>query len=518
MKRFFGLFIIIMLVISLSACNGAIEPNQTPIGTDVNIVADDVTATDEPGEKTQLEINFPSYEEICAEYPDKTVLVWVIRETPYERNLPFRTREINRYLDSINCDCAVCFLPISYTDTAAYPDECISSVEKLIEGGEQVDFISFMNYEEFVHNGLYIPLDEYLTTDLGKELFDLMPKKFWESLRVNGKICGVNAASEYTLSLDWGYYVNEELAEKYYFDVSKPILEQLDVLKNVSNNENNCDVFSSPLRINNIVHSADVKAIVQGVYWNEETHIAECVLDNPGYIEKLKLYDTLNRNKLLTDMSFGVSDTFFIMQENIPGAVEYKANESVEIEYGGNIIKAIPVFNESTAIRNCPVATGICSFSENKDKAFELLALTYTDPILNNLLTFGIEGEDYSLENNKADGPINPYNAIRFSNDLICHQSYDIPFTAEQYRKIYENAILHEDLGFSFDGKELAKEICDVTEIMSNFALPDINGNSDDKTLDEIISDTRKQLEQAGIQRIIDECNRQYEVYQSEKN
>lgn len=512
MKKFFGFFVNIMLVISLSACNGAVEPDQTLADTST------ATGTDEPEEISQFEVNFPTYDEIRAEYPDKTVLVWVIRETPYERNLPFRTREINRYLDSKNFDYAVCFQPISYVDKAAYPDECVSMVEKLIENSNQIDIISFMNYEEFVHDGLYIPIDEYFTTDSGKELFNLMPKKFWESLRINGKIYGINASSEYTLSLDWGYYLNAGLAEKYNYDVSKPILEQLDILKNVSMSENNCDVFSSPLRINNIVHSVDVKAIIQGVCWNEETHIAECVLDNPGYIEKLQLYDTLNRNKLLTDMSFGVSGNFFIMQENIPGAVEYNADESVEIEYGGNIVKAIPVFNEPTALRNCPVATGICSFSENKDKAFELLALTYTDPVLNNLLTFGIEGEDYSLDNNKADGPINPYNAIRFANDLICHQYNNVKFTAEQYRKIYENAVLHEDLDFSFDGKELSKEICDVTEIMSNFTLPEIKGNSDDKTLDEILSDTRKQLEQAGIQRIIDECNRQYEVYRSEKD
>lgn len=511
MKRFFGSFVSIMLVISLLACNNAVEPDKTPTGADGTVTA---TGTDKPVEKSQYEINFPSYEEISAEYPDKTVLVWTILETPYERNAPFRTREINRYLDSKNCDYAVCFLPISDTDdAAAYPDECVSSVKRLIEDGKQIDLISFMNYEEFVHGGLYIPIDEYLTTDYGKELFDLMPERFWESLRINGKIYGINGGTLYTLSLDWGYYVNAELAEKYNYDVSKPILEQLDILKEVSNNENNCDVFSSPLRIHSIFHSADAKEITSGVYWNEETHCAECVFDNPIYIEKLRLYDTLNRNKLLTNnyMGFGSSNTFFIVQENITGAVGYNEVESVEIEYGGNTVKAIPVFNEPTAIRHCPAAAGICSSSENKDKAFELLSLIYTDPALNNLLTFGIEGEDYSLENNKADEPVNPYNAIRFSNDLICHQSYNVPFTAEEYRKIYENAVLHEDLDFSFDGKELAKEICAVTEIMNNFTLPEV------KTLDEIIGVTRGQLEQAGIQRIIDECNRQYEVYRNEK-
>lgn len=517
MKRIFRFFIITMLMISLSACNETVEPEQTSTG--INTAPDTVTDTDDSEEKSQLEVNFPSYEEVRAEYPGKTVLVWGILETFYDSIAPFRTREVNRYLDSINCDFAVCFLPISYTATT-YPDNCALYVEKLIEDGNQIDIVSFMHYEEFVHSGLFIPIDEYLTTDSGRKLFDLMPEKFWESLRINGKIYGINAGTLYTLSLDWGYYVNAELVEKYNYDISKPILEQLDILKNVSKNEKNCDVFSSPLRISSILHSTNVKEITSGVYWNEENRCGECVFDNPLYIEKLRLYDTLNRNKLLTDnyMGFESSNTFFIMQENIPGAVEYNSGESVEIEYGGNIVKAFPVFNEPTAIRHCPIATGICSFSENKDKAFELLVSIYSDPALNNLLTFGIEGEDYSLENNKADGPMNPYNALRFSNDLICHQSYNVPFTAEQYRKIYENAVLNEDLDFSFDGKELAKEICAVTEIMSNFALPEIKGSGNDKTLDEILDDTRKQLEQAGIQRIIDECNRQYEVYRNEKN
>lgn len=506
MKRVFGYFVNFLLVIFLSACNQTIEPNQTPSDSSIN----------KPEEISQFEANFPSYEEIQTQYPDKTVLVWAIRETGYERNFPFRTREINQYLDSKKSDFAVCFLPISYTSTEVYPDACVSVVEKLVEDENQLDIISFMNYEEFVHHGLYVPIDEYFSTDSGMKLFNLMPKKFWESLRINGRIYGINAAALYTLSLDWGYYVNAELAEKYNFDISKPILEQLDVLKNVSKNENNCDIFSSPLRINNIVHCADVKAIVPGIYLNEETCSAECILDNFQYIEKLRLYDTLNRNNLLTDMSFGISDRFFIMQENIPGATEYNMTESVEIEYGGNIINAIPIFNQPTAIRNCPVATGICSFSDYKDKAFELLASVYTDPILNNLLTFGIEGEDYSLENNKVDTVINQFNTIRFANDLICHQYNSSPFTANQYRKIYEDAILHQDLDFSFDGRTVIKEICNVTEIMTSFTLPEVNG--DDKILDEILSDLRKKLEQAGIQRIIDECNRQYEAYRNEKN
>ena len=533
MKKLFCLIMSIALATSLTAC-GKETPisNSTSEPTGLSESQSSTQPESEPAELSQYEINFPSYDEIKEQYPDKTVLVWTLPESGYERHSPFHTREINEYLDENGCDYAVCFKPLT-DEHSLFPDGFVAAVTEQIDNGEQIDIISPLNYDQYVFNGLFIPLDDYLKTGRGKEMYDLVPEKLWDALRINGSIYGINLKASNTLSIDWVYYVNAELAQKYGYNITNPILDQLDVLKAVKENEKNVDVFSTYLRIEDIIECVDVKSVAGGVYWNEETHSAECIFDDPQYIEKLRFYETLKNSGLLNDMGkMNNSDTFFIFQDNKPGSSAYDPAVTVKILYDEkNIVEAIPVFDGLTATRSgCPIATGICSSSENKEKAFELMSLVYTDPDLNNLMAYGIEGENFTLTNGfvheiTGDGfnfNMNPLNAYRFANDFIGYRidgyrNEASPFTAEQYRELYENAPIHEDADFAFDGRSVADEVRATWEIMSDFKLPS-KGDDNDKTLDEVIAETREKLEQAGIQKIIDEGNRQYEAYKNENN
>lgn len=523
MKKIFCFIMSITLVTALTACSkGTPNSGSASEQTSQSKPQSSPPPESEPVELSQYEINFPSYDEIKEQYPDKTVLVWVLPGTGYESHSPFHTREVNEYLDEKGCDYAVCFKPLSYEATV-FPDSFADVVIEQIDNGEQIDIISPMSYDEYVFNGLYIPLDDYLKTGRGKELYDSVPEKLWDALRINGSIYGIELKASWTLSIDWVYYVNAELAQKYGYDITKPILDQLDILKAVKENEKNVDVFSTYLRIHEIVFSADVKEVAGGVYWNEETHSAECIFDDPKYIENLRFYETLKSSGLLNDMGkMNNSDTFFIFQDFESGSSAYDPAVNVKILYDEkNTVEAIPVFNGLTATRTSPYATGICSSSENKEKAFELMSLVYTDPALNNLMAYGIEGENFTLTDDFVhgiegeDGIINPFNVWRFANDFIGYRDEDSPFTAEQYRELYENAPVHEDADFAFNGRSVADEIRAAWEIMFDFKLPDKDGDNA-KTLDEVIAETREKLEQAGIQKIIDECNRQYEVYKNE--
>ena len=47
-------------------------------------------------------------------------------------------------------------------------------------------------------------------------------------------------------------------------------------------------------------------------------------------------------------------------------------------------------------------ATAIASWSQNKEMAFDFLTRLYTDPDIANLIQYGVEGEDYHLEDGYA--------------------------------------------------------------------------------------------------------------------
>lgn len=464
------------------------------------------------------ETNFPSFEEVKESYPDKTVLLWTIEETGYERNYPFRTREINRYLDEKGYDFAVCFYPLNGFYTKDDDKSYTEYVKELAEQGKADIIYTSLNgigeggtstYNKYIFDGLLEPLDGYFETELGQELYPLMPEKHWEGLKVNGSIYGVNGSLT-TLNNDYGYYVNAELAEKYGFDITKPVEEQLDILRQVKEEEGiNCDVFAMGSGVaGQPVFFTGLKELAGGVYWDEDKQEARCVLDNEGYTEKLKFLHTLKKEGLLQTVTTPSAHTFFILLGS--KFVGHLSTEPVEKDYFERFVKAFPVFENTSSIVSCPIATGISSTSENKDKAFELLALTQTDPYLNNLLTFGVEGEDYGISEGYADNIINRLSLDRFANYMVCNKFDDYgienKFTPDEYREIFDNAKMSAEQDLVLCGEGLETELKALQDIMCGFEVP-----SAEADFDEAMKRLREELEQAGLQRVIDECNRQYE-------
>lgn len=533
-KKLLSMFMAVAFLFTLSACT----PSSDGDTTITTVSPAEITDAEETAEAVESENslhsyydeNFPSYETIQSEYPDKTVLTWIFDSTIYENLMPFRTEEINEYLDSSGCDFAVCFQPVTVESDAYYVDV----VEKMTESGEQIDIIHvegvFLDegmtypYHNYVQRGLLEPLDKYFETELGKQLYDLMPEKHWKTLTVNGSIYGVDGMLT-DLGTDYGYFVNAELADKYGFDISKPIEEQLDILQQVKENES-CNVFALDMSklYEPTCYFTDARKICNAVYWDNKTHSAKCILDDPDYLEKLRLFYSLNKSGLAVNSFLIKSETFFISQENIKGgyAMYHDNPQPVDYDYkkDGKTVKAYPVFNQPTALKTGYNATGICAASQHKDKAFQLLALVQTDPYLNNLMTYGIEGEDYQLisEGKISDDDSNVYCLDRYANLMICikntYKWEKIPdLTAEEYCALYEESYLDEDIDFVFNGIGLEKEIAATSLALDKFTIP-----GQDMTIDEAVEKLREQLYDSGLQKIIDECNRQYTEYRENKD
>ena len=539
MKKIFSVLLSLSVVLSLSSCS----PNQnndpdlssgTPL-TSSDTAAEQTHQTYQETVITQTydyyDENFPSYDEVQAKYPDKTVLVWGFEHTLWDNVAPFSTTEINEYLDSLGCDFAVCFRTIS-GQLAGDPESgkyYIDYIEEMLSSGEQTDLINVFGasieegmtnaYHNFAQRGLYEPLDEYFQTEAGQKLYRIMPENYWEMLRVNGVIYGIDGFMS-SMGHDYGYFVNAELADKYGFDISRPIEEQIDILKKVKENEY-CDVFA--FYENTLYDPAGiftaVKKITYAVYWDDETHSAKCILDEPGFLEKLQLYDTLKRNYLTVNYSTG--STFFIAQDSVKaGYTLYNdAAETVDYDYkgDGNTVKAYPVFNEPPLLTSPFIATGICSKSKYKEQAFELLALTQTDPYLNDLMVYGNEERVNNYDDDSPEIIWNSLTLRRFANFMICrsndyYKQDEMPdLTVEQYMTFYDNADMSADIGFTFNGIGLEKELSATGLLMDTFKLP-----YGDVSLDEYLSEFREKLNGAGLQTIIDECNRQYEEWKNE--
>ena len=197
-----------------------------------------------------------------------------------------------------------------------------------------------------------------------------------------------------------------------------------------------------------------------------------------------------------------------MLKTNFSGGKEHSKNsETATITYNGNSITAIPVFMEDTSVRSSYMATGISSSSEHKDMAFELLALTQTDSYLNNLLTYGKEGEDYQLTDGKVDTIINPVSLDRFANKMICYPTASGTLKSDEYISVYQNAKVSDTLGFAFDGRDVIPQTSATSLIFMSFDIFSVDD------FDNAIADLRTELEQNGLNEVIDACNQQYQEY-----
>ena len=100
---------------------------------------------------------------------------------------------------------------------------------------------------------------------------------------------------------------------------------------------------------------------------------------------------------------------------------------------------------------------------------------------------------------------------------MICLPYEEFWFTPEQYEEAYANAETFGDSGFVVDIAPIA-DVLNVTEPVLDDLYFRKQKDGVELSLEETISALRKRLEDAGIQKIIDECNRQYEVYKNENN
>ncbi len=497
----------------------ATAPPETEVRLNTYIVEyDDGTRVTWTGEREPL----PGFEEVQALYPDKTVLVWAFEGYPNEI---MRVKEINEYLSALGKDYVVCLLPVAgiFNSNNTYPE----NLDKLIASGEQVDIIysSNMNsgeagmypYHRDVFAGRLEPLDGYLSdTDIGRRLYELMPENHWEALRVNGSIYGVDGGVK-TIAPNYGYYFNEELVNKYGYDIYKPFSEQIDILKSIEENEN-VDTIACHTNFVAVRWWSDSPHITSAVCFDMASGKAKSILEDEEYLTNLRELFDANREGVVDKLSAQKRQSFFAYRDVIE--LPYDTDQPVSVPYGmknQDIVKAIPVFKD-TILSYCPAATGISAYSTHKDMAFDLLALTQTDAALNNLLVYGVADEDYTIENGCAKTIINALNIKRFANRLICLPCIiegDSEDTPRLLRSALENG--KRVSGFVFDGSECIAESWATQDILDELNDMILLSESQYNSFDELISDYQKKLKSAGIDKIIDEADRQYALWRDEK-
>ena len=154
------------------------------------------------------------------------------------------------------------------------------------------------------------------------------------------------------------------------------------------------------------------------------------------------------------------------------------------------------------------------------EAAMEFLNLMYTNKEIVNLLCFGIEGTHYQI---RQDGTIEYPDGIDALNTTYSHAQYwefgntllghvlsgNPPDYNVQLQKNNENAPVSLALGFSFDATEVQVETAAIWQITGKYLPGLLTGALDETAYPSFL----EELKEAGIDRIIVEKQRQYDLW-----
>ncbi|MCD7733374.1 MAG: ABC transporter substrate-binding protein [Oscillospiraceae bacterium] len=476
------------------------------------------TYTDEDGNRhTEISFYPQSYgmtkEDLQAEYPEKTILVVAMIGNSYSVNIQ---NAVNEYLDSIGKDYVIFIetvdLNVIYSDY--YPSnygsvDYYSSLKALVDSGEQIDIISTDKYYYCIRDDLLLPLDSYLeSTEVGQTLYSMMPENLWTSLRYNGMVYGINCNG--SLSYQKCLYLNAELVDKYGYDIEKPLTEQMDILEQVVSEESS---VTPVMTYSNYQTSAyiDSQVLTTGIYWDEEKKTAKSWLDNDEFVSYLEMMYSLNLEGYVREYSF--FNSFFAFENTV--YLPADNGDIFDLPFGTDsdrnrvYIPVYVVYDDSVSLTRDSNAVGVSKTSENQDMAFDFIATMLTDEELNNRMCYA-DYEDYILDNGKIEPDTHYQTAYeQFANLLLCVPTYDeSSYIAETYFESLESAYISEDFDFVFDDSKVYQQCIEVRAVTCVYGKNMFNYSN--LTFEEYLNEYRATLEEAGINDIIAEANRQY--------
>ena len=461
-----------------------------------------------------------SYEEVCEMYPDKTVLTWLISYVDHTYATR-RTQEINDYLVSLGKDYVVYFEP--YIDNK-YRDPYYVIIQDRIDNGEKFDII--FEFSDFLGQaGLTIPLDDYLqNTEIGQELLELMPENYWRACTNNDGIYGLGNAS-FVIGHTLLCFYNAELVDKYGYDINKSPLEQLDILHEIDENEEDTCTVYGPTPSNYVAPYTNYRSIEAPLYWDKNTDEAKLALDNQEYLETVYTLSKLYDEGLLIKSLYSLYDDSFFMyccQGVVPTFLtSFQINDDGTYTVLNAAKEPVTCYmttpNGPMAINNPWYATGVAAVSEHKDEAFDLLATSYVDATLNNLLTYGVEGVDYTVDEDGSTGT-GSFATMLYANPLIGRTSTGNCSEYQDFlRNMLETAPCEDDIEFVPNFLDYYDMLSEASLVMTDFADTLSHGVATREEFDAIVAEYKEKILQTGIQEAINGINAQYAEWKSKQ-
>lgn len=441
-------------------------------------------------------------------------LNWYITGIP-QKDIDTVNDEVNDYLEAeYNVT-----VTLNQIDWGEY-DQKMSA---LVNAGEKFDlaftasWLGGFNYLTNARKGGFTDLTEYLNSE-NSELKATLDEKFWQGSEIDGSIYVVPTQKE--IAATEFFVFNKELVEKY--DVPYEEIQTYDDLepwlKTIKEKEGitpwyMSEGYKNPYEFDELNTSVGIdlegdKNLITDYYFEEpyiqRVHKIREYME-AGYINEnaalAKQTDIVGKDWFVTSTVMGPLDT---------ATVEDQVKKSVVVSQMTSSI----VTNASAV----GAGTVVGANSNHPEEAMKLLEAVNTDPVLMNMLSYGIEGTHYEKTGDDTikwlDAHSNytmPY--YMFGNYFNLYHAEGAQSDEWDVLKAYnESAVPSPALGFNFDTTNVSTQIAALNNVQEEFKNL-INTGSVDP--DENLEKMKTKMNSAGLDDVISEMQNQYDEWRN---
>jgi len=447
-----------------------------------------------------------------------TELVWYMIGTP-QPDQEKVMEEVNKYTaEKIGVT-----LDLRMVDWGDYGQK----MQVITSSGEPFDICFASDYALNAQKGAYLELSDLLESH-GKELKETINPLFLEGATINGSLYGIPANKEVGQQMGWTYNkamaeeagVLEDMENAKTLEDLEPILEKVKA-KNPT--------LKMPLAAGSgffpympydyllgenlpfgIALEGDTTKIVN-IY--EQSDVKDTLSTLRRFYQKGYIHSEAATDTDPHEMS--VQNWFVRKEQYAPGAVEmWSSNAGYDVGYSAS--------HEPLTINNSVTGSvmAISAASKNPEKAMEFLNLLNTDEYLRNLVDRGIEDVHYKTN---EDGTITKTeDAQNYSmpswalGNVFLTKTYDTDAKdrIEQYETFNAKAEASPTLGFYADTTNISTEIATISNIVQEFKAPLFTGSVD---TEKYLSQLNEKLKAAGIDKVMEELQGQYDKWMAEQ-
>lgn len=379
------------------------------------------------------------------------------------------------------------------------------------------------NYIADIKLGAYTDISDLIDANM-KEFNELMPEKYWDAVRVDGKIYGVPAYKDSSIS---NYAVwDKELVEEYDIDYKNlteledltPVFEMLKAEKNdypvYIKNDGVYSIFD-------VYDQIGGGTQILGVRYDDTEGRVCFTLEEPDIYSALETFYDWNKKGIINPDAATLTEARIYNMWRIAQGWESAGVTSWGPQMGKDVVVAKV---GDTILSNETVRGSMNMISTNTkypEKCLQLLNLVNTDTTLRDMFYYGEEGVNFEyvdvdgakkVHKIVEDWPMAGYTQGTFFT--VTPVETDTGDQWGEIKALNEQAVSSCMLGFTFDTTEVGDQLANCREIWLRYRSEVMTGVKDPA---EVIPQIKEELEKAGWQAVMDEAQRQVDEFLAQK-